>query len=328
MKKNQKIWLRKMLNLYFEKGMDNRRYKDINDITPVDEFYNVGPFKKMYFKRDDLFLPYDGLTRYLGGGKTRQTITLFEHLKDELKKYDGVITYSSVGSPQAVIVVKGAIDAGYKAAISFGVNDTIENVVKNHKPIRACKELGAELYNVAKIGYNNVLLAKTEEIAKKHNYYIIHFGINIDNAAHALTDTIANQVQNIPDKLDFLIIPVGSGIQTAAILYGIKKFKKEVGKVIGIQISGYDRSKTIGKLLTSLECEDVPYEQIIDKTYPYSTHIEYPIRHTDFRKNINLNVVYESKAMDYVVKHREELEIKRDSEILYWVVGENNYLYH
>lgn len=305
--------------------IDNRRYKG-DELTPVDTYYQVGGFDKMYFKREDLFLPYDELP-WLGGGKVRQTISLFNHLKEDLKKYDGIITYSSVNSPQAVIVVKGSIDAGYKAALSFGVNDTVENVVRKHKPIRVCKDLGAELHNVAKIGYNNVLLNKTEVIAKERNYYIVQFGINIDDAPTALTDSIADQVQNIPDKLDVLIIPVGSGIQTGAILYGIKKYNKQVKRVIGIQISGYDRSKTINKILTSLDSTDMVYEQIIDKTYPYSKHLNARISCMESKQSLDLNVVYESKAWDYIKRHKKELNLNKTDETLYWNIGSNNFLY-
>ena len=57
---------------------------DINELTPVDEFHDIGPFKKIYFKRDDIFRPYDD--SLLDGGKVRQSVSLFGALKDELKK--------------------------------------------------------------------------------------------------------------------------------------------------------------------------------------------------------------------------------------------------
>lgn len=303
-----------------------RKIKDINELTPVDTFYNVGGFfEKMYFKRDDLYLPFEDRPK-LGGGKVRQTINLFEEFKDRLANYNGVVTYASVNSPQAVIVSRVCKMYGFKSVITFGVNGTTESVITTHKPIRECYELGSELLNVAKIGYNNVLLSRTEEIAKEKNYYIIHFGINIDEAPFSLTESVANQVENIPDELDFLVVPVGSGIQLGAILYGIKKFNKKVGRVIGIQISGYDRSGTIDKIRGHLGATDIPYEQVVDKTYPYSTHLNFLVKGAD---SFRLNVVYEAKAMFYILEpgNRERLGLKRDSSILYWVVGDNNYLY-
>ena len=40
-----------------------------------------------------------------------------------------------------------------------------------------------------------------------------------------------------------------------------------------------------------------------------------------------MNVVYESKAWEYVVKHKKEFNLTKNSKVLYWIVGDNNYLY-
>lgn len=306
---------------------DTRRITDINELTPVDLVPSIGRFDQVYFKREDLYLPFHDMP-LLGGGKVKQTISLFEDIEHILNRFNGVVTYVSVNSPQAVIVVKVSRVMGYDTHITIGVNDKLENIIKKHKPVSECVKLGAKVHNVAKIGYNNVLLAKTQELADAEKLYIVHFGINIDEAPESLTNTISTQVQNIPDELDAIVVPVGSGIQFAAIIAGIKKYKKKVGKIIGIQISGYDRSKTINNILMRLNADDMEYIQIVDKTYPYSYHVDAPIiNENEPSKSFNMNVVYESKAWKYFINNKKDFGLTRKSKIMYWVVGNNNYLF-
>lgn len=304
-----------------------RSVKNINELTPVDCIPNICGLNEMYFKRDDLYLPFDDMP-WLGGGKVRQTISLFEKVKDEISLKDGIITYVSINSPQSVIVAKVANMMGIKCNIVIGVNDNLDNIISKHKTMFESNKLGANILNVVKVGYNNVLLSHTKRIANENNYYIIYFGINIEEYTKELTECISNQVKNIPDELDYLIIPVGSGIQMGGILNGIKKYNKKVKRIIGIQISNIDQSNTINKILKDLET-DIVYEQIVDNTYKYAKHLDVNIYNSNNRnESFKLNVVYEAKSFDYFKKHKNEFGVKKNDKVLFWVIGDNNFLYN
>lgn len=305
--------------------MEKRRIKDIDELTPIDTYYKVGGFDKMYFKREDLFLPYDDMPM-LGGGKVKQTISLFDSMKNELRKYNGIITYIQVDSPQGIIISKVAKDNDLKMAITIGVKD-VNKAISLHKSLKECVKVGAEIIPIGVCRSNIIALQNTLPIAKEKNYYTIHFGINVDDNPQILTEKIINQVENIPDELDVLISPTGSGIQTAAILAGIKKFNKKVKRVISIQISGLNVVKRIDNILDKLGASDMKYEMIIDKTYPYGKHIHTKICCMESTQSMDLNIVYESKAWEYLKIHKKELNIDRNSEILFWNVGNNNFNY-
>lgn len=53
--------------------------KNKNDLTPIEEYNGI------YFKRDDLFMPYDDMP--ISGGKVRQMISLVENRLVEIKNY-------------------------------------------------------------------------------------------------------------------------------------------------------------------------------------------------------------------------------------------------
>jgi hypothetical protein len=304
--------------------MDYRIFRKLDELTPVDCVSNVGDFDEVLFKRDDLFLPFEDTPR-LGGGKVRQAISLFCSLTDKLKRYNGISSYVSVSSPQAMVVTRTAKEFGYKTHLVIGVNSPVKDVIKKHRPIRECHRAGAEIHNLAKIGYNTVIKNKAQKFSAKHNLYLINFGINVDENTEALVGSVADQVKNIPDKLTAIVVPVGSGIQFASIIAGVKKYRKDIDRIIGIQISGYDRKKDINHILDKLDIK-CDYEFYIDKTYPYTKHITAKITNTDdYSKSFEMNVVYESKAWKALL--RERYGLKRKDTILFWIVGNNNYLY-
>ena len=115
------------------------------DLTPVEIHNNI------YYKRDDYYAPYG--KDNVNGGKTRQAICLFRELKDEIKnKYNGgVVTGSSVNSPQAPIIAAVAKDFGFKCVI--GVGGTTPKTIDTHHMMRLSRHYGADIENVAGHGY-------------------------------------------------------------------------------------------------------------------------------------------------------------------------------
>lgn len=280
--------------------------KGLNDLTPIEEYRGI------LFKRDDLFQPFDDIP--LSGGKVRQAICLLQNQKDKIKSIynNTVITGTSVQSPQGIIVSRVAKEFGMDSILVFGA--TNEKSIRKHNLVLNALNYATRIDTKAKMGYNSTLDARMRELMydEDKDYFQIAFGINLDEDQDAIIDSVSRQCENLPDDLDLLVVPAGSGIMLGGIIRGCHKFNKKCN-IIGVQISGYDRSSTIDHILNY--DRSMEYEQIIDKTYPYSTHLDIKIA-DDFK----LDPVYESKAFEYMIKH---IDIK-GKKVCFWVVGNSN----
>lgn len=282
------------------------RVTGLYDLTPIEEHNGI------LFKRDDLYQPFDDIP--LSGGKVRQAMKLIENQLDNIRNIynNTVITGTSVQSPQGIIVSRVAKEFGVHSILVFGATNS--KSIQKHNLVKNALLFTDRIDTESKMGYNSTLDAriKTMMFDEGKDYFNIKFGINLDEDADAIVDTVSRQCENLPDDLDLLVAPAGSGIMLGGIIKGCKKYNKKC-KIIGVQISGYDRSSTIDHILGYNN--DYEYEQIIDKTYPYSTHLDIQIA-----PGFKLDPVYESKAYDYMIKH---IDIK-DKKVLFWVVGDSN----
>ena len=260
----------------------------------------------------------------LGGTKVRQIKKLIECIKNKKKEnFKGIITTSSVHSPQGVIVANEAIAIGKPSIVCVGINKkAFEKSKLNHLPLRLAEEVGAEIINVAGTGFNSVLEARAKTLAEENKYDLINFGINMNSYPEAIITSVADQVKNLPDNLDNIIVPCGSGITFAGIMVGLEKYNKKEKRIIGCQISGYDRSKEINKILDIFNLKK-QYELFIDKTYPYIKNVDFKIS-----QDFELNVKYESKAFQYFLLHRNKMGINKNDKSLFWTIANNNFLYY
>lgn len=262
-------------------------YKNVNDITPVEEYDGV------YYKRDDLYRPFD--PEPLNGGKVRQCITLIQSNLEKIKNEHNstVATVTSINSPQGIIIARVCKMFDLKCIIGVGGQGINNNII-----CEKIREYGAEIITLSRMAYDNVLYSKLMEIHKTRPFFVIKFGINVSESSE-IRDYIANQVINIPDELENLVIPTGSGICAGAILYGIKKFGKKVKNVWVIQIAGYDRTATINKISGG-----VPYIYFPYNKFPYSKKLKIFIT-SDFQ----LDTVYEAKGYHWMINspHPDEV---------------------
>lgn len=284
---------------------DFSEYK-IDELTPVEEY------KGIYYKRDDLYMPFPDVP--LSGGKVRQSLCLlrdnYEYIRDECE--GTVITATSVKSPQGIIVSRAAKELGFRSILVVGA--TKEERLKENTMMQRALSFGCEIDSESKMGYENVLMSRIENICRYHNYFIIKFGINLYNNTKAILDSISNQVQNIPDDLDLLVVNIGSGITFGGILRGLVKYNKNPKKVVGIQISGYDRRSTINSIAGDYYCD---YEYIADKTYPYSRMLKIVFNDKEY-----LDPIYESKAYLWMQKNLDT----KNNKTLFWIVGNSSFV--
>jgi threonine dehydratase len=272
------------------------------ELTPVESYNQI------YYKRDDLYKPFD---IPLNGGKIRQCQCLVSDNLDLIRsEYNShIVTATNVDSPQGLIVANVAKQFNLKCSVFYG--NVSEKTLTESKIINGIRDTGAEVRSIAKIGYDAVLYKRMTEMQKQTNFFIIKFGINLENST-SIIDCISDQVENIPDNLKNLLIPTGSGIMAGAILQGVRKYNKKIENIYVVQIAGYDRTEKINSI--SLFSN---YIYIKDKTYPYNRKVTEKI--TD---SFELDNIYEAKAHKYM-----KLNINTgENDTLFWVVGNANYI--
>lgn len=197
----------------------------------LDE-YELTPIEKrgdFLFKRDDLYIPFDFSP--VNGSKLRQCLLL---MKSHLGKVNGVITGTSIKSPQAPIVASVAKILNLPCTILYG--GTTNDKLKENMYANICKAMGANIEIASKFGYTTVLNKIAQEFADKEKWLNIRYGFDLVNNLDVFIGSVANQVKNIP-KVDNLVITVGSSITIIGVLYGLLKYNKDVKRVYAIGVA-------------------------------------------------------------------------------------------
>ena len=301
--------------------MTNQEKKDLiheklSVLTPVINKGNV------YYKRDDLFTPFDDellvkTIKNINGTKLRQALSLLcdnlYYIKNECA--NTIVAHQSATTQQGILITSCAnvfdintvLVVGNIADSSFESNPLIKNAYK----------LGAKFDRECKIAYNSVLDARVEKLVYEDGYFDFNFVSNMINNFDSIVEPVMQQCQNIPDNVEQVIVPAGNSIIFAAVACGIDKYNKSnVKEVIGIQISGMDRSETVYEIVekykqkynkSQLSCN---INFILDKTYPYSKLVNANIG------GIELDPVYEAKLYKYM-----ENNIDVTKSTLFWIAG-------
>ena len=155
-----------------------------------------------------------------------------------------------------------------------------------------------------------------DTIIPETGYKLIKFAISLENNPEAIFDGVTEQVQNIPDELDNLIVPVGSGIQFAGIIRGLQKYNKKVKRVIGVAF--VDRRKTMEGYLDAFRYENFPDEVI---QFPeYELHLTSHSYSKPIWEKVGddyMDTIYEGKAHEWM---RENIDTKNE-KTLFWIIG-------
>ncbi len=277
-------------------------------LTPVQQHNGI------YYKRDDFYAPFGENT--INGGKVRQAVQLFDAISEDVKNNHngGVVTATSIHSPQGAIIAKVAQEHGIKCIVAVG--GTKPKTLHNHHLVKLTESYGAEVRNVAGHGMTSVIDARIKDtIIPETGYKLIKFAISLENNPEAIFDGVTEQVQNIPDELDNLIIPVGSGIQFTGILRGLKKYNKKVKRVIGVAF--VDRRKVIDGYLERFKYENFPEEVIEFSEYEmYLTKHAYSKPIWEKVGDDYMDEIYEGKAHEWMRENIDENE-----KTLFWIVG-------
>lgn len=281
-------------------------------ITPV-QFYN-----DLFWKRDDYYRPFGDL--HVNGGKVRQTFAIFENKINDIKNIysNGVITSTSVHSPQAPSVAAVANYYGVKCINVVG--GTKESNFKNLPLIRLSQYYGSTIKIVAKHGMPAVVYKRMLDIAQKTNFMPIEINKLIDS--DLLFKTTIDQVENLPDDLDILVVPTAAAVRLAGILIGLKIFNKNVKRIVAVCVGPprkkqldnffqmyYTENRLFG-LNTNSYFKQVEWISYYDQKIPYSKLFPFKINGEP------VDPIYEGKAVDWVLKNTQ-----RTDKILIWCVG-------
>ena len=234
---------------------------DPKALTPVEKH------NKIWLKRDDLYK-----IAGVRGGKARTCYLLANRAKK------GLVTASSRHSPQVAIVARLA--------------KMINLPCRIHTPRgKATPEINDALSNGAmriphKIGFNNVIIARARQDSQKLGWTEIPFGMECKEAV----ESSAIQVDNIPNEVSRIIVPVGSGMTLAGILTGLERNKRDI-PILGI-IVGADPIKRLDFWAPIGWRDKVKFSQ---------SNLDYHIKATNAKIfNIQLDPIYEAKCIPFI----------------------------
>lgn len=126
------------------------------------------------------------------------------------------------------------VTAGGRHSLQLEITATIAHAVK--KPLQIicplgelgeelvkAKELGAEITQI-NMGFTNVLCAKARKEAQNKNWDYVPWGLE---CCEAIKQT-GSQVDNLPEDIKRLIVPIGSGMSLCGILNGLRRIKRKI----------------------------------------------------------------------------------------------------
>lgn len=185
------------------------------DVTPIERHGDV------YLKRDDLWC-----IAGVPGGKVRTCWALAQGA-------GGLVTAGSRASPQVNIVAHVAQRLGIPCRAHTPSGDLSAEV-------QAAELAGAEIVQ-HDAGRNTVIVARAREDAEERGWTEIPFGMECEEAINQTR----RQVQELPADVGRIVVPVGSGMSLAGVLWGM--VDQEIDRpVIGVVV-GADPVKRLDK---------------------------------------------------------------------------------
>ena len=280
------------------------------DLTPVER---IGDY---WFKRDDLFAPFTDIP--VNGGKVRQCSRLLNEAHDRIVKdfNSTVVIGTSISSSMGILAARIAREHGFRCVVFVGGTnmDSILERPKKYALQTNVLSVGGELNTDAKLGDYSTLDVQIAKWTESNGpAFQVKYSQNLVDYPDSILWSIAEQVQNLPDNLDVLLVPCGACITLSGILMGLEKYGKKVGKVIGVQIAGYDRTDDIESYLGP---NHFPYVYFPSKDFPYRKLLK-----IDYN-GLELDWVYEAKAFWYMENYLKATVAGKN--VCVWVVGNSN----
>lgn len=249
----------------------------IDELTPVQYIEKEG----IWLKRDDLFEVCG-----VRGGKSRSAYQVVQQLVEQ--GYNTIVTAGSRQSPQCEIVsyICEELDLQCKVFMPRGADTSVISHIKENKNTEIIR---------CTCGYNNVIIANARDYAINRECGYVPFGMECAENV----EVTSKQVQNIPDEVKRIVIPVGSGMSFSSVVTGMTRY--EIGKpLLGVRV-GKDPKKIIEEYAEGIEFMD--YE-IVQSDIGYHNAVDAWVG------EVNLDPIYEAKCREYL----------QEGDLL-WIVG-------
>ena len=127
-------------------------------------------------------------------------------------------------------------------------------------------------------------------------------------------ETIAKQVENVPDHVTTVVGIAGSGLSMLGVALGCKLYNKKIKTIYPVALSGYvyKNKKMWYDRLPKRDQFDGDFK-VVQSDYPYQHKLK-------LEESLPLDQTYEAKAWDWMVKNLEPSE-----KVLFWDVGIKEY---
>lgn len=253
-----------------------------------------------WMKRDDLFE-----VAGVRGGKVRTCLALAAGAP-------GLVTAGARMSPQAAIVAAIAQHTGVPARIHTpgGSRSAI---------LQYCEARGAEVVQ-HNPGYNTVIVARAREDAAASGWTEIPFGMECQEAIHQTR----RQAQAIPSGVQRIVVPCGSGMSLAGLLWGLQDVGRPI-PVLAVQV-GANPKKRLAQYappgwesqVTLVKCQGAYHTPAVETVL----------------EGVQLDPIYEAKCIPFlqpgdllwVVGVRPTMESIRPGDMPRWIVGDSTNL--
>jgi 1-aminocyclopropane-1-carboxylate deaminase/D-cysteine desulfhydrase-like pyridoxal-dependent ACC family enzyme len=241
---------------------------DIYDLSPIEKYGDI------YCKREDEFK-----IDKVNGTKARVGWQLATGTK-------GIVTGGGRNSPQVNIIAHIAKQLNLECRCHVPIG------VLGPELIMASKE-GAEIIQ-HKPGYNSVITKRAKDDANERGWGFIPPGVKCNETIQL----VSFQVKNIPAQVKRIVIPVGSGMSLAGLLYGLETASIDL-PVLGV-------------------CVANPPRRVLDKYAPSGWEDKCDLvdakSYNKSKKNIDLPIAldpfYEKKCLPFIGPYD-----------LFWIVG-------
>lgn len=283
------------------------------ELTPVEQHDGL------WIKREDLYRGAYGVN----GAKYRACQHLISRAADG-GIYDRVVSAASVLSPQNAMAAVVAGEFGLECTVIVG--GTTPDKAVRHKSI-AIAELAGATVEAIPVGYNTALQAAGKKRAMEEpGVWQLPYGITTRKEAPAeeVRDFLrvgATQTENLPDEIETLVIPFGSGNTAAGVLYGLHDARPANLKRVVLVGIGPDRLDWTRDRLGGVGRTMAPKGVNVHHMSLHGWFASYGDRMPETLDGIVLHPTYEGKVVRFLNQSDFPFWHDRDGKTALWIVG-------
>lgn len=233
-----------------------------------------------------------------------------------------VISAASVLSPQTAMAAVLARRYGLRSLIVLG--GTSPATVWRHRSPAMARDAGAS-FEFIRVGYNPALQRRAQQLAALDpQAYWLQYGITTPPQAspqqlRAFHQITAEQCANLPDTVQTLVVPFGSGNTGAGVLMGLATVHRprDLKSVVLLAI-GPDRRAWLRHRFDAMGIS-LPQHRLID--LHGTGYASYSDSMPGTADGITLHPTYEGKVVRYLDERAPDWWVRRDGTTCLWIVG-------